>query len=152
MTDFEVGMPILCNQREYIIMEVIGNRTIRVAVGELDLGGKEMIKKYMKKYPDDLPLCIAKWFIIQKRLTHSGYKSVRQAVPEKSKKIIEELIRLDGLEPRDVIDILHFALIDEFWKDQLFVITTLRSRKGGKLMRWEIIRKSLTYARKNGKF
>jgi hypothetical protein len=148
--EFEVGKTIIYGQREYVITEVLSDRTIRVGVGELDLGNKHILKDCMERHPDDYAFCIAKWFIIQKRLTHSNYKSVRNANAHKHKIYIKKMIELDGLEPMDVIDILHFALTDSFWKDQLLTLSALRVRANNRLMKWENIQKSLLQARKRG--
>lgn len=150
-SEFKVGQEVLIGTRKFIIAEVIAERTIRLAVGELDLGNKDILKECINKHPQNYEFCIAKWFIIQKLITHSNYKSVRKADPIKQKEHIRKMIKLDKVDPSEVIDILHFALTDNFWKDNLLTLSALRTRSKNGLMKWENIRKSLLQARKRGK-
>jgi len=148
--DFQIGQPVLYGNREYIIIEVIDNMTIKLGIGELDLGCKHILEKCMEQHPEDYAFCMAKWFCIQKRLTHSHHKSVKKANPQKHKKVLEDLIKLDGLEPMDVIDLLHFALTDNFWKDHLLTLPTLRTISGNGQKRYINIQKALKESRKRG--
>jgi len=152
INDFKIGDTILHGSREYTVIEVLGHRTIRVGISEIDLGSKDVLRKCLETHPDDYAFCIAKWFIVQKRLTHSSYHSVRMAVPETQKIHIRRMVEIDKLEPMDIIDLFHYALNDKFWKDNLLTISALRHRSTNKLMKWENIRRAMINDKKRNKY
>lgn len=80
---------------------------------------------------------IYEWWMHEKLLSHSEYPSVRKGSQKLSEKAIRDLVIID-MQPIDkVILCIDISLKDEFWKEQILSLASLRKTCKDGLSKYE---------------
>ena len=137
-----VGQTFLCDGIEYLIKEMPNHNTIIYQPNEINISSKKVLEECLNKTAEP-ELCIVKWFISAKKLTHYQYPTVRNADVEKALPHVKKLRKLDGFSLIDIVNVLDFALKNDFWKDQLLTLTRIRSTSANKSSKFENIRAAM---------
>jgi hypothetical protein len=66
----------------------------------------------------DIYKAITLWFIETKREKFSRYPAVKFARRDIAEKVVNEIIIIDNVDVKEVIEVLSFALSNKFWQKQ----------------------------------
>ena len=90
-----------------------------------------------------VPEAIVEWYAECKLETHGDLAVVVKMDKKKSVKVIQELIRIDMQDISDIIETINIALVDNFWKDRIYSLATLRRKCSDNMVKYNHLKTKL---------